>query len=65
MIQPSKTHAVVRTSPKGTPFVGRCIQCGRRNLTIDNSTSYCDNIVGLTEDEALLIVIAQEEAGRS
>ena len=54
---PSRRHALRRTSPKGTPFVGTCIQCGKVGLTTKDMQEECPNIRGLTEDEALLEVL--------
>ena len=47
-------HAIERTSPKGGPFIGTCRLCGRKGLTIMQSQDDCDNVRGLTEDDALL-----------
>ena len=47
-------HAIERTSSKGGPFIGTCRLCGRKELTIMQSQDDCDNLRGLTEDQALL-----------
>ncbi len=54
---PAKTHATTRTSPKGGPYLRRCIQCGAENLTIEETFGYCENIIEATEAESLLVVI--------
>jgi hypothetical protein len=55
----SQTHNIERTSPKGPgqKFVGTCTLCGKTGLTFANSREYCENVRGLSEDEALLEVI--------
>ena len=35
-------HTLVRTSPKGTPFVGRCTSCGERELSFTDAARLCD-----------------------
>ena len=51
-------HAVNRTSPKGTPFLGTCFKCGKRGLTIAAAMSEeCENVRGLSQEEALLEAI--------
>ncbi len=55
------THALVRTSPKGGPFVGRCIQCGAEGLPSGAALEPCSNPRGLTQDGALLSVIEGDE----
>ena len=53
-------HALERTSPKGPgrPFFGRCINCGKEGLTIqDFNREDCENPVGRNQDETLLAAI--------
>jgi hypothetical protein len=57
----SKTHAVVRTSPKGGPFIGRCIQCGREGLKMGDALEYCDNLADMSQDDALIAVLDDPE----
>lgn len=46
-------HALERTSAKGGPFVGRCMSCGKENLTLtDMARQYCDG--NLSQEDALL-----------
>jgi hypothetical protein len=53
----SKTHALVRTSPTGGPFIGRCIQCGREGLKMGDALEYCENLIGLSQDDALIAAL--------
>lgn len=50
-------HALERTSPKGEPFVGRCVLCGQENLTTANVTEPCPNPEGKTVVEAIIQAI--------
>ena len=50
-------HAIVRTSPKGTPFVGTCTKCGLTGLTPRNMHDECPNVRGVSEDDALMEVL--------
>lgn len=36
-------HVITRTSPKGPgkKFIGKCINCGKENLTIDKAMDDC------------------------
>lgn len=54
---PSRRHALQRTNPKGQPFVGTCSLCGKAGLTLDAMREECENVRGLTEDEALIETI--------
>lgn len=51
------THALVRTSPKGGPFLGTCTLCGTPNLPMRAACEPCSNQRGLSQDEALIDVI--------
>lgn len=51
-------HAIERTSPKGGPFIGTCMKCGLPNLTLSDMNQPCENIAGISQDEALLMAIA-------
>ena len=55
------THTLVRTNPKGQPFIGRCIQCGATDLPSSAALQPCPNPAGVTQDEALMNVIENEE----
>ena len=65
-------HALERTSPLGTAFVGTCLKCGKKGLTMnDFMLDECENVRGLSQDEALVEAInndshaieAQEDKG--
>jgi hypothetical protein len=51
------THYVVRTSPKGGPFVGTCTRCGADGLTMKDALKPCPNPAGRTKSESLLDVL--------
>lgn len=51
------THAIERTSPKGGRFIGTCMKCGRPGLTIADMGEPCENIAGMTQDEAVLLAV--------
>jgi hypothetical protein len=36
------THGLERTSPKGGPFLGRCIYCGKEQLPMKAARESCD-----------------------
>ncbi len=36
------THGLERTSPKGGPFVGRCIYCGQEGLLMRAALEPCE-----------------------
>jgi hypothetical protein len=49
-------HALKRTSPKGGPFIGACINCGKVNIALA-SREECKNWTNRTADETLLHII--------
>lgn len=55
-------HAVERTSPKGpgSPFIGTCRLCGKPGLPASAALEDCENVRGLTAEEALIETIAGE-----
>jgi hypothetical protein len=54
----SETHAVNRTSPKGQPFIGTCMKCGKTGLTLaDSMREECENPSRMTDDESLVAAI--------
>lgn len=53
----ARTHALIRTSPKGTPFVGACSLCGKEGLKFEDAHSYCENPRGFTQGDSLLKVL--------
>jgi len=50
-------HSLKRTSPKGEKFVGTCTLCGMPGLTIADSQNDCENVRGLTQEEAIVEAI--------
>lgn len=61
----ARHHAVERTSPKGEgqKFIGTCRLCGKPGLTFADMNEPCENIRGLTSDEALLETIDPARSG--
>lgn len=53
----AQQHALNRTSPKGESFIGTCSLCGKTGLTIAEATQYCENVRGLTNEQAFLEAI--------
>lgn len=47
-------HHVERTSPKGQQFIGTCRLCGLTGLTSSGALQDCENVRGLSEDEAMV-----------
>lgn len=57
---PSRMHSLERTNPKGVPFIGTCVLCGRTGLTKSDMNTECENIRGLSSDDAVLEAISGE-----
>ena len=56
-----KHPLVVRTSPKGTPFIGTCKSCGKTGITFDAlAEDACPDPVGMTYEQAILTAIEPE-----
>lgn len=55
--RPALQHILTRTSPKGGPFVGTCMLCGRKNLPHTAIWTYCDNPRGMNLDDAVVELI--------
>jgi hypothetical protein len=55
-------HHVERTSPKGpgSPFIGTCRLCGKTGLRASAALEDCENVRGLTTEEALVEAITGE-----
>ncbi len=47
-------HHVERRSPKGQKFVGTCRLCGKTGLLASAALDDCENVRGLTEEEAMI-----------
>ncbi|MBO9602589.1 MAG: hypothetical protein J7496_08785 [Novosphingobium sp.] len=45
-------HALVRTNPKGQPFIGKCAKCGAEGLTLKQANEECVNPAGLDWQES-------------
>ena len=54
-------HALRRTSPKGGPFVGACMNCGRDGLSLADRSD-CPNPAGFSQSETLLRAIRGDDA---
>ena len=57
----SEVHALIRTSPKGERFIGTCMKCGVSGLTIKDMGSPCENVAGMSDEDALLEALKDEE----
>lgn len=59
MTSPTLFHAIERTSPTGPgqKFVGTCSLCSKTGLTFADMNEPCENVRGLTQDEALIEAI--------
>jgi len=51
------SHALQRTIPKRTPFVGQCTKCGKQNVTLAMMHEHCVNPANITDTEALELAI--------
>ena len=47
-------HALRRTNPKGQPFVGTCMKCGKSGLTMNDMNKPCPNTLGLPNEVAVM-----------
>lgn len=56
-------HAIIRTSPKGEKFIGTCMKCGEKNLTIADMVKHCANVSGMSDEEALIRALEGGENG--
>jgi len=54
---PATTHSLERTSPKGTPFRGRCRLCDAEDLPANAALEPCPNPRRVSEDQALIDAI--------
>lgn len=50
-------HAVDRTSPLGSSFVGRCRKCGRDGLTLRAALEECPADDVMSDEAALLDIL--------
>lgn len=56
---PAEWHALVRTNKTGEKFIGRCFQCGARDLSLESAFEKCPNPTGYTAEESLIIAIEE------
>lgn len=63
--EPVVKHHIERTSPKGQPFIGTCRLCGMTGLKASAALEDCENVRGLSAEEALIeaIVGGSEKLG--
>lgn len=53
-MNPNLMHALSRTSPKGGPFIGTCMKCGKTGLTLEQvRREECQNPAGMSGEEVL------------
>jgi hypothetical protein len=55
------THSLERTSPKGGPFIGRCVLCGKPGLKSSDALKPCPNPRGVTSNESVINAIEGNE----
>ena len=48
------THAITRTSPYGTRFIGRCDKCGKEELGMGAALEPCPMDHMVSDEQALL-----------
>lgn len=54
-------HALLRTSPKGGPFIGTCMKCGKQGLSSSQMWEACANPGGMTNDQTLIDAIKGDD----
>lgn len=52
-----KWHVAIRVSPKGEDFLGKCLMCGKENLSMYDVNADCNGNL-MTYEEAIKIVMA-------
>lgn len=55
--KPVTYHVVERTSPKGYPFIGRCIYCGINGLEMNGALLKCNAVRAKTVGESIIDAI--------
>ena len=55
------THAVIRTSPKGGPFKGRCQKCGEEDLGMGAALDDGPADVVVSDQRALLDILGADK----
>ena len=57
------SHAIIRTSPKGQTFIGRCHKCGAENLGMADALRDCPADSLINDTQALIDIIGEEQGG--
>lgn len=55
------SHAVIRTSPKGGPFIGQCSKCGQGGLRMSAALEDCPADTLVSDEKALLDILNADE----
>lgn len=55
-------HSLERTNAKGIPGVFVCVLCGKPGLLAKAALEDCENVRGLTQDEAVIEAITGERS---
>jgi hypothetical protein len=55
--EPQDCHVVVRTSPKGGPFIGKCALCGAEGLKAEAALEPCENPKRVSKDQSVIDAI--------
>ena len=53
-------HAVVRTNPKGRPFLGKCYKCGQENLGMAGALLPCPKDKEISDQQALFQILKED-----
>lgn len=54
-------HSLRRTSPKGQAFIGECVLCGEKNLSMWEAGEPCSNPIGMSQVDTLIEAIEGEK----
>lgn len=54
-------HLIIRTSPKGKPFLGECKKCGSKGLSISQMYDPCANSLFTSEDDVLFALSSKDK----
>jgi hypothetical protein len=58
-------HALRRTSPKGEAFIGTCVRCLKRGLSLDEVWADCPNTEQLSEEDAVMVALGLSVANEA
>ena len=53
----ARFHHIERTSPKGGPFLGTCVLCGKTGLRLSAANEPCDNVRRVSAEDAIVEMI--------